>query len=315
MSKSGVIALVASITFIAGLTGGMLIGAARPGASRIEAKTGDTSRQQSSPQAPIGSTMESSVAEPSAKTAPNAADDSGRLAEELWELMSAHESRGLLTRGKSHRERLLELRPDMADFFIRKFKETSTATDTSQQRAMEMAISCGGPKAAAFVEELMQIPVDRLNSFRFRTAVAFMLSDGHLAPRPREFPVDESLLTRARLLQASTENEDRRLAAAVFGRADKNVALPLLKAMVQTDKDPYVRHMGLKQLGRIGDDATLGYLRANRDALAAEMFGQELQQQQPYKPGSGPVIAIGPTTHTRAIDDAIEHLEERLQAK
>ena len=98
------------------------------------------------------------------------------------------------------------------------------------------------------------------------------------------------------------------MAMALLGFAEPPVALPLLEGTAQTDPDAYLRQSAVRQMGRIGNSVTLAYLRANRDALGAEMY----KLYKPIKSGDA-VVGIPTDYFSKSIDDAIEELEERLQ--
>ena len=100
------------------------------------------------------------------------------------------------------------------------------------------------------------------------------------------------------------------MAMSILGYSDPWVAVPLLLGSVTTDPDPHLRQGAVRQLGRIGDAATLDYLRTNRDSLGAEMH----KLYKPLNSGDG-VVGLSRDYFSKSIDDAIEELEERLQKK
>lgn len=317
ITRFGVIAGTASLTFVAGLVGGLAIGARRapdakvvPGSIKVP-RTNSWESDSSEPSLPTGPDERREEIGPIATDkVTETAKDPIQIAREVWEMMTANPSTG---RTKVDRTRFRELRPEMAGFFIRMFRESVGRQDASRQYALELAIACGGPEAAALVEELTGMPVDRHTQFLLRSAVAMALSDGHLIRRPREFPVGVSLMNRTQLLMASSVPEDRRLATAILGFADPLVAIPALTTVTRSDGDPFVRQAAIRELGRIGDAVTLEFLRSQREALAAEML--KMQMQKPPVSSGGAVMAYSVDTFSRPINDAIEELEERLQKK
>jgi len=309
ISRISVIATTASLTFVAGVVGGLVIGARRAPHAKVVPGSRDDPRphpaeSDSTDPSPPTNPKEGPV-DPGATANP---PDSNRIAQDVWEMMTATPSKGRL---QADRQRFRELRPEMAGFFIRKFRESADRKDTSRQYALELAIACGGPDAAAFVEELIGMPADRHTQFLLNMA-STALGDGHLIRRPREFPVGVSLLNRAQLLMTSSVPEERRLATAILGFADPLLAIPALTTVTRSDADPFVRQAAIRELGRIGDAVTLEFLRSQREALAAEML--KLHLQKPVTSG-GTVMAYSTDSFNRPINDAIEELEERLQKK
>ena len=299
----GAIALIASLTFVAGILCGLAIG------GRRVAEVSPAERESGSLAPPLEASrpLENQGA-PAAGAGPALKPD--QVAQELWDMI-------MRSRSPADRDTgLRKLRPEMAEFFIRKYREAATATDSSQQMAMEMAIACGGPKAVEFLEELIRVPVDIHNKFRYRTVITSVLSTGHIAPRPREFAVSDSLLNRTQVLLSSDELEDRRLATAILGHVGASQALPILTSLTRSDPSPYVRHTAIRELGRIGDAGTLEQLRSGRDALISEMYRLEMESlQSVQRRGPGPAIVSSRNSHSRVVDDAIEELEERLSPK
>jgi hypothetical protein len=173
-----------------------------------------------------------------------------------------------------------------------------------------MAMCCGGPDAASLLEELESGKADRFTGLCLKVAVS-VLSHGSMTPRPREFPVGPSLLARTRVLLSSGESEDRVRAAIFLGYVEPAEAVPTLTNLMQSDADLRVRQVAILNLGRIGDAATLAWLRAHRDSLADALGAL----QKPDRSPDGSVTLMPKHYFTRSIDDAIEELEERLQKK
>lgn len=302
-SRSGIITICAIITFVAGLGSGLALGSRKPDPIR----TGSGSRV-SSKSIPMPA--------PTIHVEPSAESDLKRvepppdligIAQNLWEMMTSKSPDGQSPTDR--RSRLRQLCPEMAEFFIRKFRESTAAEE--RQIAFDMAIGCGGPKASALIEEIISEPttgeinIDRIN------LTAFLLGNG-LSRRPRELPLTGSLMARIPVLQASSSTYDRSLAVSILGYDEPSRANPALMNVLQTDPDPWVRQISILVLGRIGDEAILRYLADNREKLALELHAL-------YKPapsqGGGPVMTLSKYHFATALDDAIGELVERLRSK
>jgi hypothetical protein len=310
-SKTGMVSMAAAAALLAGVISGMVIGARR----HVDAQ-GDRNhahRPASSGVAARSSSPnkgESNLDPTSAKDTSKPPPDPLKVAQELWDLVNPNS--GARAAHPERQARIRELRPEMAEFFIGKFKELIHSTKSDRQCAMEMAIACGGPRAVDFVQELAETPAEGFLEYLFRTVAANCLSRGHLIRRPREFPVDEALLQQAHVLLNSSRGSDRRLAVVILGHSDVHRALPVVTDRLQADSDPVVREEAIRQLGRIGNQASLALLRAQGTQMADQIFASYV----PPQPLQGcPVQGTDKRYFLSALNDAIEELEERLQKK
>jgi|SRR5688572_14649735 len=307
MSRTAVIAVAGIFALILGLAAGLMW---EPRRANDFSKETPAAKVDSTPKMPVS--PEVGTADPKeAKVEPPVIPDAPQGAQELWDLMTSSDT----TRtGHNAREKKKNvLKPDMARFFIQKYREFEHLTDVKRQYAMEMAISCGGPDAADFVRQLTENPAEGFMEFLLRTIVADVLTQGHMMRRPKEFPVDDSLMQRTQVMLASARGSDRRLAVAILGYADVHRALPTITERVRLDPDPVVRETALRILARIGTQASLDWLRSEGKAVVEEAFAN-YQQPQPVR-GGPPVRAADKNQFTRVLNDAIEELEERLAPK
>jgi hypothetical protein len=302
-SRTALISICAIVTFVAGLGSGLALGSRKPTPAKGGSASGVTPRSHRPPDpTPRVEIIEKADAK-SAESTP----DPMAAARGLWEMMVSTDPDG--PSQTDRRSRLRKLGPEMAEYFIRKFRESKDARE--RQIALDLAIGCGGPKAAALIEELISAPstgkldVDRIN------LKAFLLGNG-LSRRPRELPLSESLLARTRALQSSSSPEDRGLAVSILGYDDPARANPALMTVLQSDPDPWVRQTSICVLGRIGDEAVMKYLGANRDKLAQDMVA--LYKPRP-SPDGGEVMLLSRHYFDTAINDAIAELVERLRSK
>ncbi|HZL71278.1 MAG TPA: hypothetical protein VFC86_02360, partial [Planctomycetota bacterium] len=225
-SRTGIISICAIMTFIAGLGSGLALGTRKPTPAKSGSASGVNSRSHRPPDPPPR-------VEPVEKPDPKHVEsppDLMEAARSLWEMMVSTDPRG--PSQTDRRSRLRKLGPEMAEYFIRKFRESKD--DGERQIALDLAIGCGGPKAAALIEELISAPstgeldVDRIN------LKAFLLGNG-LSRRPRELPLSESLLARTRALQSSNSPEDRGLAVSILGYDEPERANPVSMTVLQSD--------------------------------------------------------------------------------
>jgi len=306
MSRTGIIAVAGISTFVVGLASGMAIG------SRSTPLPPVTGRplprdERPAPPAELGSSHPGKdAARPSAEIPP----DTLRIAQELWDLMTSNA--GTHAAHNEKLARMRDVRPEMAEFFIRKWRVAGSTID--RQYSMEMAIACGGPRAVDFVRELTEDPAEGFQEYILRVTAADCLSRGHLLMRrPKEFPVDEALLQQTHVLLNSTRGTDRRLAVVILGHCEVHRALPAITERLKADPDPVVREEAVRQLGRMGNEASLAFLRSDGSLIADRIF-ETYVQPQPV-PGGAPVRATVKREFLRVLNDAIEELEERLQAK
>jgi HEAT repeats len=284
--------LVALFALVAGVATGMAIGSHRP-VPAPPRKPEHEAPIAPAPAVPVVQARRDPAALPAQPTA-----------EELWELVVAHQKRPM---SSVDRARLRSLRPEMARYFIARFREFEFKDPgrggAARQMALEMAISCGGPDAVAFFLEF-----EASNDKQRSVLNSLMGWRGAFAPRPRVFPISDALAARMRVLLASPEPEHRQRAVILHGFMDAAQAVPVLMSVLQTDEYGYVRSTAVHELGRLGDSSTLEYLRANRDALALEMT----RRVPPPRHLDGT-----PYAHDfhKPVDDAIEEIEERLNRR
>jgi hypothetical protein len=311
MSRMETIAVAGIMTFILGLAGGLAIGA-RSNRSPSAPAAPSSDALPATPERPPETTVrdDPKPAEEAPSRMIQVPPDTLKVAQELWDLMMSSDR----TRA-AHNERLArmrDVRPEMAEFFIRKWREAGSTIE--RQYAMEMAIACGGPRAVDFVRELAENPAEGFQEYMLRVAAADCLSRGHLLKRrPKEFPVDEALSQQTHVLLNSTRGTDRRLAVVILGHCDVHRALPAITERLQADPDPVVREEAVRQLGRVGNETSLAFLRSEGSLIADRIFATYVQPQP--VPGGAPVRATDKREFLRVLNDAIEELEERLSAK
>jgi len=302
-SRAGIISICAILTFVAGLGSGLVLGSRKPDPVKSGGGSGLSSK---SLRMPVTTTR----VEPSAESDPKGVEsppDPNGIAQSLWEMMTSKSPDG--PSQMERRSRLRQLCPEMAEFYIRKVRESKEPDE--RQMALDLAIGCGGPKAAALIEELISEPltgelnVDRIN------LTAFLIGNGQ-SRRPRELPLSESLLIRTHALQSSTSTYDRSLAVCILGYDEPARANQALMTVLQSDPDPWVRQTSIWVLGRIGDEAVLNYLGDNREKLALELHAL---YKPPPSPAGAPVMTLSKYHFATALDDAIAELVERLKSK
>jgi len=299
------ISIVGAGALLAGLLTGLAIGDRSP-----EIQPGQEQPQQPASEGgrehpPLQALSDVGLSSSSSKEN-SSSPDLNQVAQELLEMMSTPESSDLSA--VERRRRLRELRPEMAAWFIGKFRE-ATVNDVCRQMALELALSCGGPQAVAFFEELVAFKGDRNLGHYLQIAIS-LLEEGHLAPRPRQFPVSDSLFGMTRSWLTSRDRGDRRAALVLLGFAEPKVALPVVTQAATGDDDPYVRMAAIREMGRIGDAATLDYLRTQRDLIV----GGIQQLAKPTQQGNE-VFIVSARVYAGVVDDAIENLKERLLPK
>ena len=300
LSRAGALALIGLIAGGAGMTAGLLLGNRSEPTSEAEvSKRKPASRSVQAPTVARRSDLLSRT--------PEVVEESSKVdrvpAERIWQSWTSKPP------SPDARDLLRNLRPEMADFFIRQFRNPSSSEE--RQLALDLAMGCGGSEAAALLEELISAPstaelnIDRIN------LTAFLLGNG-VSKRPKALPIPDSLMARTRALMDSESGHDRSLAVAILGYGDPQVVNSTLMNALQTDADPWVRQITVHVLARTGDQALLTYFIKNRDRLASEMAS--LYKPKPSPPGT-PVVIVSSHHFAGAIDDAIEEMVERLQSK
>lgn len=164
--------------------------------------------------------------------------------------------------------RLSDLEPRMAPFFAERFRAETEAA--RRQAALLLTLRAGGPEAGEILGDVVAgrrgTPEDRALVLRALPA---------LDPAG-PIPVDLALVRRAARMAASRDPVERMGAAGILGTQETLDARERLMTMAETDPDGNVRAAAIRMLGRVGDQATLLYLRAYpRDEVESDFFIQE----------------------------------------
>jgi hypothetical protein len=155
--------------------------------------------------------------------------------------------------------KLGQLDETMAGYFIEQFRKSAGPDlEDERQTAMELALACGGPAVAEFVNVLLN---DASLEPELRSELLGELSGarGGLFSI-RRLPISEALASTAMTLCRSTESEDRQGGAGLLGGVKSEVSRTELRRLIVEDKDVAVRTSAILALGHVGDQASRTFL-------------------------------------------------------
>jgi hypothetical protein len=297
---------VALLTFALGLGVGLAIQAAR---SRPESnKQTEVSQNRSiypgepTTVSPSKSESPTSVGT-EAPPAPVAesAEDRLRLAREIW----AQFSRPRFWKDKEARDEIMPkldlLGPEHAAFFIEKFRDPNVKHDQKKE-AVRLAVTCGGPEAAALLLDLLCAGGAReARDYRLN---ALVVLKGKSAP---EIPFDESLRIAAHALLVSEAGWDRALARSLLAYGKAADWMPIVCEAAKSDVDGLMRSEAVELLVKRGGAEGLAFLKDYKETI------RTMAPNPRYGPGAADEVERQRDRLGRVVDEAIERLESQLK--
>jgi len=214
----------------------------------------------------------SSPAKPAQELAP------GAVAEEIFQAYLE------LTKGKNPDPekaralfaRLGQLDEKSAGYFIEQFRKSKGPDlEEEQETAMELALACGGPAVADFVNVLLN---DASLDPRLRATLLDELSgaSGGLFSI-RRLPVSDALGSTAMTLCRSSKFEDRQGGAGLLGGLKSEASRTELQRLILEDKEFRVRTSATLSLGHVGDHSSRTFLEQLWTAPeTSKLSGQEV---------------------------------------
>ena len=201
------------------------------------------------------STLRSGRAKPGSEPAPAA------FAEEIFKgYLELHQSKNPdPEKARTFLARLGQLDEKSAGYFIEQFRK-SKGPDSEDERevAMELALACGGPAVADFVNLLLNDPSvggdlrgDLLQELSGAGGGLFSI---------RRLPISDALASTAMTLCRSASSQDRQGAAGLLGGLKSEASRAELRRLVEEDTDLSVRTSAILSLGHVGDRSSQTYL-------------------------------------------------------
>ena len=190
---------------------------------------------------------------------------------------------------------MADLKPTMTPLFVKKFRAAKPQYDGI---ALELALACGGPEAAALLKEILGNPSLPKGE---RVAVGISLTgEGLLLKLGAWIPVDPELANLGLSSLALTDPYERLAGVGVLGLQGTDPSRSALQGLAVQDKDESIRIAALNALGRMGDRSTLEYLRSYTGSAFPEL-------SEEGDPGDG-----SPPSAKRALLQALRQLSQKF---
>ncbi len=152
-----------------------------------------------------------------------------------------------------------QLNEQSATYFIQRFlKSNGPGLEEDRDASMQLALACGGPAVADFLNTLLND--SSLDSNLRGNLLSELSGAGGPMFSIRRLPISGALAATAMTMCRSEDHKDRRAAAGLLGGIRTEVSRLELRRLVDEDKDDQVRTTAVVSLGHVGDPGTRMYL-------------------------------------------------------
>ena len=158
-------------------------------------------------------------------------------------------------------KKLRDVTEDMASYFINEYGKIEKSPEKAKERsaALMLALMSGGEDSAEFLRSFLTDPTAPQADRNY--ALALLHLDEGLV-RVGRIPVDAELFRIAMTLTQSQKSPERAAGAGLLGRRESTESRLTLQGIASNDSSSSVRAAAISALGKVGDRATLDYLKA-----------------------------------------------------